>query len=341
MVNQSLAMRRALDLAFLGAGKVSPNPLVGCVIVKDGQIIGEGYHKGYGQAHAEIDAFNSVSNKDNLQNAHLFVNLEPCCHYGKTPPCVEAILKFGISKVFIANRDPNPLVSGKGIEQLRATGVEVFENLLADEGTRLNRTFFHAMRHQTPYVILKWAETRDGFLARSNYDSKWISNTLARVWVHKWRGEMDAILVGTNTVLHDNPRLTTRTYAGKNPLRICIDRHLKLPPNHHLFDCSTPTICYNLESKEKHNNLEFKTLPTTNFLSALLRDLYKRGVQSLMVEGGAKILQQFILLNLWHEARIFEGAKIFGAGIAAPTLKGQKIYTQTFRDNKLTVWKAF
>lgn len=334
-------MRRALDLALLGSGKVSPNPLVGCVITKKGKIIGEGYHKGYGQAHAEIEAFNSVSDKSDLQNAELFVNLEPCCHYGKTPPCVAAILKYGISKVYIANRDPNPLVSSKGIEQLQVAGIEVVEGLLEEEGQHLNRTFFYAMRHQSPYVILKWAETEDGFLARSNYDSKWISNSLARLWVHKWRGEIDAILVGTNTVLHDNPRLTTRTYAGRNPLRVLIDRKLKLPTTHHIFDRSTPTICYNLEHNKKYKNLEFKTLPDPNFLAALLEDLCKRGVQSLMVEGGVKLLEQFILLKLWHEARIFEGAQVFGEGLPAPTLKGRKIYIQTIRDNKLTVLEAF
>ena len=331
-------MQRALDLALLGQPYVSPNPLVGCVIVKHGNIIAEGYHRAYGKPHAEIEAINHVRDKADLKGAELFVNLEPCFHHGKTPPCVETILKYSIKTVYIANIDPNPLVFGKSILKLRKAGVNVIENVLAKESKQLNRAFFYVMQYKRPYIILKWAKTKDGFLAHSNYDSKWISNDLSRLWVHKWRSQIDAILVGTRTVLYDNPQLTTRDFKGPDPLRLIIDKNLKLPTSYHVFDQTSPTICYNLKHDKTYKNLEFKKLPGPNFLMHLLQDLSKRRIQTLMVEGGANLLQQFITLKLWQEARVFQSPKTLGEGIPAPYLQGLKTGVYKLKEDQLTIF---
>ena len=250
-------MRRALELAENGRGQVSPNPLVGCVIEHHGKIIGEGWHQKYGEAHAEVNAVNSVKDKSLLKEACVYVSLEPCAHFGKTPPCADLLVENQVKKVVICNTDPNPLVAGKGIVKLREAGIEVETGILEKEGLELNKRFFHYLEKKRPYIILKWAETADGFIARKNFDSKWISNTLSRKLVHKWRTEEDAILVGTNTALYDNPQLNARDWTGNNPVRIVIDRHLKLPADLHLFDEQIPTICYNLIKNRNSGNVTF------------------------------------------------------------------------------------
>jgi diaminohydroxyphosphoribosylaminopyrimidine deaminase/5-amino-6-(5-phosphoribosylamino)uracil reductase len=332
-------MRRVLDLAVLGRGFVSPNPLVGCVIVHNNIIIGEGYHQKYGEAHAEVNAIQSVVDKNLLPESTLYVNLEPCSHYGKTPPCADLLIKHKIKKVVIANIDVNPLVAGKGVQKLRNAGIEVSVGLLAEEGKNLNKRFFTFITKQRPYVILKWAETADGFLARENFDSKWISNNYSRMLVHKWRTEEDAIMVGTETALHDNPQLNVRDWTGKNPLRIVLDRHLRLPKNLYLFDKQQDTICYNTQKAEAELYLEFAKVKPDGFLHNVLQDLYFRKIQSVIVEGGAKLLQSLLSNGTWDEIRLFQTSKTFGKGIAAPKTQGNLFYRENIEDDLLWVYR--
>lgn len=318
-----LFMQRAFELALLGRGYVSPNPLVGCVVVHDNTIIGEGWHKKYGEAHAEVNAINAVRDKEKLAASTVYVNLEPCSHTGKTPPCADLLIRQGIKKVVIANVDPNPLVAGGGIKKLRDAGIDVISGILEKQGHELNKRFFTFMVKQRPYIILKWAETADGFVARENFDSKWISNDFSRQLVHQWRTEEDAILVGARTALHDNPQLNVRDWTGRNPVRVVIDRFLKLPENLHLFDHQQKTIYYNVLKHEEHPNLSLIRVDEENFVQNVVHDLYKKKIQSVIVEGGATTLRMFIETNCWDEARIFTSAKTFGKGIRAPSIHGR------------------
>ncbi len=313
-------MSRAFELARRGAGYVSPNPLVGCVIAKNDKVIGEGWHQKYGEAHAEVNAVKSVQDPSQIKGSTVYVTLEPCAHHGKTPPCADLLVKQEVAKVVIANQDPFPLVNGGGIEILKKAGIVVEVGLLEKEGQEVNKRFFTFIGKKRPYIIMKWAQTSDGFIARENFDSKWISNDQSRKLVHKWRAEEDSILVGTSTARYDNPSLNVRDWQGKNPLRLVIDKNLKLDSSLNLFDQSTPTICYNLHKEEKTNNLEFVKVSKENLLSDLLNDLFERKVQSLFVEGGGKLLQSFIDQGLWDEARVFTSEQEFGSGIASPKL---------------------
>jgi diaminohydroxyphosphoribosylaminopyrimidine deaminase/5-amino-6-(5-phosphoribosylamino)uracil reductase len=317
-----LYMMRAIELAKNGRGFVSPNPLVGCVIVHQGQIVGEGWHKRYGGPHAEVNAVEDVKEKSILRESTLYVNLEPCSHTGKTPPCADLIIRLQVRKVVIANRDQNPLVAGNGIRKLREAGIEVLTDVLANEGYALNDRFFTAMEKRRPRIILKWAETSDGFIARKNNDSKWISDEYSRQLVHKWRTEEDAVLVASGTAWHDNPSLNVRNWTGRNPVRVVIDRFLKLGPNQHVFDGSQKTLCYNLVKDEVRENLTFVRLEKTNFLESLIRHLYSQNIQSVIVEGGGQLLNSFIKSGLWDEARIFVSPKEFKTGVPAPVITG-------------------
>lgn len=331
-------MQRALDLAQLGVGFVSPNPRVGCVVVYDNKIIGEGWHKQYGGPHAEVNAINAVEDKELLRESTVYVNLEPCSHHGKTPPCVDLLLQHHVKRVVIANVDTNPLVSGEGIKKLRDAGIDVTTGVLSKEGRELNKRFFHFVEHKQPYIILKWAQTADGFVAQENYDSKWISNALSRQVVHKWRSEEDAILVGTKTVFYDDPELTVRDWSGRNPVRIVIDRFLKLSEKKKLFDRSVRTIVYNVLKHEEHENLQLIRLSEENFLEELVNDLYKQKIQSVIVEGGSFTLQSFIDSGLWHEARIFTATRTFGKGIKSPTLRGNLVCTDYVLNDRITYY---
>ena len=332
-------MLRAIELARLGTGSVSPNPLVGCVIVHDGKIIGEGWHKKYGEAHAEVNAVESVSNKALLKEATLYVNLEPCSHQGKTPPCAEMITRHQIRKVVIANVDTNPKVSGSGIKKLRDAGVEVISGVLQREGRDLNRRFFTFVEKQRSYIILKWAETDDGFIAHENYESKWISNDNSRQLVHRWRTEEDAVLVGTRTALHDNPQLNVREWTGRNPTRVFIDRFLRLDEKLNLFDRSQPTLCYNLLKHEEHHNLKLIRLDEGTFWEDMIHDLYMRNIQSVIVEGGGLTLQTFIDGGWWDEARIFRSHHTFGKGIKGPLIRGKLISEDKIKDDQLSIYE--
>lgn len=333
-----LFMHRALELAALGRGAVSPNPLVGCVVVHNGNVIGEGFHQQYGGPHAEVNAIESVTEKAMLKESTVYVNLEPCSHVGKTPPCADMLIGHQVRKVVVSNLDSNPLVAGEGIKKLRAAGIEVVTGVLEKQGREFNKRFFTYIEKQRPYIILKWAVTADGFIARENFDSKWISNEHARQLVHKWRTEEDAILVGSKTAAHDNPQLNVRDWTGRNPIRIVIDRFLKLSEHLHLFDRSQKTICYNILKHEEHPNLILSRLDEEDFLNALVRDLHKRKIQSIIIEGGAHTLSRFIELNLWDEARTFSSEKTFKKGIEAPTLHGTLISQESIGNDTLKTY---
>lgn len=332
-------MLRALELAQMGLGQVSPNPLVGCVIACEGKIVGEGYHKAFGAPHAEVNAIASVADQSILNRCMMYVTLEPCTHFGKTPPCADLVIRHRLKKVWISMIDPNPMVSGKGIERIRKAGIAVETGLLETAGRQVNRRFFTTYESHRPYVILKWAETRDGFMARENYDSKWISNAYSRQLVHKWRSEEDAILVGTNTARYDNPSLTVRDWSGRHPIRVVIDRDGTLDRNLNLFDGAVKSL-YITERKisgsfpQKVECLDLPELTITHILS----ELHRRGIQSLMVEGGPKLLASFINQDLWDEARVFVGEPTFGTGLPAPQLKyAAKTETKILED-RLTIY---
>jgi diaminohydroxyphosphoribosylaminopyrimidine deaminase / 5-amino-6-(5-phosphoribosylamino)uracil reductase len=316
-------MKRALELATLGLGSVSPNPMVGCVIVHDNKIIGEGWHRKFGGPHAEVNAVSQVSHTQLLKESTVYVSLEPCAHFGKTPPCADMLIANDVRKVVISNIDPNPVVRGKGIARLRAAGVEVVEGVLEKEGREMNKRFFASMEKKRPYIILKWAQTADGFIAMENFDSRWISNRYSRILVHKWRGEEDAVLVGTRTALHDDPQLNVRDWIGRNPLRVVIDRSLKLSPHLKVFDGSSKTICYNFLTNKSLTNTEFVQIGEKDFLHGLLHDLHQRNIQSLMIEGGSETFQAFLTNDLWDEARVFYADTFFEKGIRAPQLTGK------------------
>src|SRR5690606_27868501 len=282
------------------------------------RIIGEGYHEKYGEAHAEPNAIRSVANHALLEEASLYVSLEPCAHFGKTAPCAALLVEKKLKRVVVAVQDPNPLVGGKGIKMLQEAGTEVVLGTLERKARSLNQRFFTRILKKRPYVILKWAQTTDGFVARSDYSSKWISNSHSRQIVHRWRGEEDAIMVGTKTAYFDDPKLNVRHWIGKNPVRIVIDRQLTMDKNLSLVDQSQPTICYNLIKSEEKENISWVRLEKDFNIGEILDDLYKRQVQSLVVEGGSFLLQLFISEGLWDEARVFIGNTRFGKGIPAP-----------------------
>lgn len=322
-------MQRALDLAILGAGHVSPNPLVGCVIVHQQQIIGEGWHQKYGEGHAEVNAVRSVEHKELLSESTVYVTLEPCAHFGKTPPCADLLAKHQVKRVVICNPDPHPLVGGKGIEKLENAGIEVVTGILAKQGDEMNKRFFTGVLKKRPYIIFKWAETADGFIARKNYESKWISNEMSRALVHKWRTEEDGILVGSNTARHDNPQLNARHWKGRNPTRIVVDRHLKLPSALDLYNQNQPTLVYNVLRQSKAPNLEFVKLEDDNFLEEMMLDLYEKKIRSVIVEGGSTLINLLADQHLWDEARVFKSTKaVFNEGIEAPRIQGQLVKTE-------------
>ena len=313
-------MRRCFDLALLGRGNVSPNPKVGAVIVYNDQIIGEGYHKKYGQSHAEVNAIASVEDKNLLKESTIYVNLEPCCHWGKTPPCANLIIESKIKRCVISNKDINPKVYGGGIKLLQDNGVEVISGVLEEEGLFLNRRFFTNQKENRPYVILKYAQTLDGFIAPEE-KGDWISNEAMKVWVHKQRTEEDAIMVGYNTVLLDNPQLNVRHYSGRNPKRVVYDKYLTLSKEKNVFDNSQETCILNyVKEGREENNVFLKLNENKPFVEQALERLYEQKICSIVVEGGEKTLNKFLEANLWDEANVIVGEKNFGKGVKAPII---------------------
>lgn len=329
MQEQTLYMKRCLDLASLGAGKVSPNPMVGSVIVHDNRIIGEGWHQQYGQSHAEANAIDQVFEKygdragELLRDSTIYVSLEPCAHQGKTPPCANLIISHQIPKVVVACRDPFEAVNGKGIERLREAGIVVVEGVLEKEALHFNRRFFTRVKKQRPYIILKWAETADGYFAPDRPGQKWISGKQAQLLVHKWRSEEDAILVGKNTALIDNPQLNTRLWPGKSPKRIVLDRNLELPEHLNVFDQGEETIILNEKTSDIKGNLKFIALESFDFYLAesIAYQLYLFDIQSVIIEGGRQTLDLFIQAGLWDEARIFRSDIEWKVGLRAPEFR--------------------
>lgn len=343
MNKNELYIQRCLQLAQKGLGLVSPNPMVGALLVANNQIIGEGWHKQYGRPHAEVNALKAVPehNRHLISNSTLYVTLEPCNHQGKTPPCVDLILENKITKVVIASVDSNSEVKGKGIERLRENGVEVITGLLNEQSRHLNRRFFTFHEKKRPYIILKWAQTKDYFFAKKDKKQHWITNQLSKKLVHKWRSEEDAILVGTNTVKIDNPQLTNRFFEEKKqPVRVVLDRNLSIPKTHHIFDQSTATILVNEEQNSTKNNLQYcQFLFDNNLFFRVLQTLHKQNVQSIIIEGGSMTLQYFINQNLWDEARILTGNKDFKTGISAPKIHGETIEKFMLKDDQIQIIK--
>lgn len=320
-MNEELFMQRALELAQLAQGDVSPNPMVGCVIVHNGKIIGEGWHQHYGEPHAEVNAVANVLDKAQLPESTVYVTLEPCSHFGKTPPCADLLIKHQVKKVVVCNKDPFPLVAGQGIEKLRQAGIEVSVGLLEQKGAELNKRFFTAVEQKRPYIILKWAETADGYIAGDNYQAVKISNQLSHKFSHKWRSEEDAIMVGTNTAIYDNPQLNVRMWTGRNPIRVIIDKQLRIPMMHHLLDNKQKTIIYNDKIEKIEKLTTYVKVPDgADYTTFIITDLLRHSIQSVLVEGGAVLLQSLLGKGLYDEVRVFKSKKCLTAGIKAPFL---------------------
>jgi diaminohydroxyphosphoribosylaminopyrimidine deaminase/5-amino-6-(5-phosphoribosylamino)uracil reductase len=322
-------MRRCLDLARLGEGHTAPNPMVGAVLVHDGRIIGEGYHKQYGQSHAEVNCIHSVKKEDEskIGKAVLYVSLEPCTHTGKTPPCTDLIIRKKIPKVVIACKDPFREVNGRGIEKLKAAGVEVHLGVLEDESIGLNKRFFVFHIQKRPYIVLKWAQSANGKIASADSRRVFISNEFTNRLVHKWRAQEASILVGTNTALLDDPSLTLRFWNGRQPLRLILDRTLRLPLSLKVFDRLTKTIVFNNIKQLEEANLEYRQVSSeSSLVGQVIRDLYLLNIQSVLVEGGSKLLQSFIDEEVWDEARVITNEELFiENGISSPVLSQAQI----------------
>lgn len=342
--SKELYMQRCLTLAKMGSGHVSPNPMVGCVIVHKDKIIGEGFHIQYGGPHAEVNAIESVKDKSLLRDATLYVNLEPCNHFGKTPPCSDLIVSNKIPEVVIGTIDPFSKVAGKGIKKMEEVGIHVEVGILHEECNELNKRFFTFHNKKRPYIILKWAETVDGFIDRdrSKVISKpnWITSDVCKIAVHKQRAEEDAVMVGTNTAERDNPTLNVRYWTGENPLRLVLDGKHRLPSELHLFDYVHPTIVFTKAAKKNVKNLEFHEVDFDDYLHEdILDDLYEKNVLSVIIEGGTRLLKGFISKGLWDEAWRFIGNNSFTTGIDAPRLTGELIGREKMSDSLLLVFK--
>jgi diaminohydroxyphosphoribosylaminopyrimidine deaminase/5-amino-6-(5-phosphoribosylamino)uracil reductase len=329
----------------LGAGKTSPNPMVGAVIVRDDEIIGEGYTSPYGGPHAEVNAVRSVIDKYGEERARelfeqstIYVSLEPCAHFGKTPPCADMIVDMGFKKAVIACLDPFAKVNGMGLQKLRDAGIETEVGVLEEDAKWLNRRFFTKLKEFRPYVILKWAETSDGYFAPLE-GQRWISNNASKQLVHKWRSEEDAILVGKRTAQLDNPSLTVREWEGRNPKRILIDKNLELPENLAIFDDDAETIIFNAKKTDWKGNRKYIELENFDLYlpQQILYQLYLMDIQSIIVEGGKKTLDLFIAAGLWDEARIFIGADSWGEGIKAPEIEGELVEGTMVGDDRLMI----
>jgi diaminohydroxyphosphoribosylaminopyrimidine deaminase / 5-amino-6-(5-phosphoribosylamino)uracil reductase len=324
-------IKRCLQIAKNGLGTTRPNPMVGAVIVHNDLIIAEGYTSAYGGNHAEVNAINAVKDKSLLTKCTLFVTLEPCSHFGKTPPCSDLIVKHKIPNVVIGCIDDNPEVAGKGIAKLKASGCNVTVGILEAECKAHHKRFFTFHNKKRPYIILKWAETADGFMAPIKKDEKkpvWITNKYSRQLVHKWRAEEQAILVGTNTVTEDNPSLTVRDWSGENPIRVVLDRTSKLNSDYSIFNDEAKTI------RVTNKDIDFEKPIAIQIADVL----FKQNINSIIIEGGSQTLQTFIDENLWDEARVFTGNTSFKTGIKAPELIGNLISESQIKNDLLKIY---
>lgn len=331
-------MNRALQLATLGNYFTAPNPMVGAVIVHEGKIVGEGYHRVCGKAHAEVNAIHSVSNPSVLSESTMYVTLEPCSHFGKTPPCADLIVQHNLKRVVICNLDPFEKVAGNGIKKLKEAGIEVESRCLEKQGRYLNRRFFCFHEKKRPYIILKWAESKDGFIGKKE-EQIWLTGNISKQLVHQWRAEEMAILVGKNTALLDNPKLTVRETAGKNPTRFLVDKNLEVPKDSKVYNGESNTIVLNSIETKQEQNIDYITI---NFKSSLPEQVSKicfdRNINSIIIEGGANTLQQFIDSNFWDEARVFSTKKKLDSGINSPKLNGKLESSDQLIDDVLNIY---
>ena len=328
-------MQVCIDLALKGFPLAFPNPMVGCVIVHNDSIIGQGYHQQFGSHHAEVNAIASVENKELLEQSTLYVSLEPCTHFGKTPPCVDLIVNSKIPRVVIGSLDTFSEVNGKGIQRLKETGIQVLTKVLEKECRAINKRFFTFHEKKRPYVILKWAQTSDGYIAPLNQkEPLWISSPESKILVHQWRSQEQAIMVGRKTVELDNPLLTTREVKGKNPIRIVLDRKLSLNKDLLIFNDDAPTLVVNDKlSSDNHLKIDFN-----NLAPSLLKELHRRNIQSIIIEGGAQTLITFIEAKVWDEARVFTSKKTLGKGIQSPLIQSVINRSEIVGDDKLTYY---
>lgn len=336
-------MQRCFELARHGQGVVAPNPLVGSVVVANGEIIGEGWHRGFGLAHAEVNAIASVANKERLSEATLYVNLEPCAHYGKTPPCANLIVEMGIPHVVIANRDPFDAVNGKGIEHLTSHGVKVELGVEDAEGRELNKHFFTFNELKRPYILLKWAQTKNGILApihpKNEKHPTWISHPATRKIVHQWRVEHPAILVGWRTVENDNPELTARDVVGRSPVRVVLDPNNRLKGRYKTFNGAAPSLVFSAKKPLIEGEFDWVECQPDALLTTVARVLYERKLNAVMVEGGATTLNAFLDAGLWDEARIITGQAEFSEGIAAPRITATAISELFYAGDQIRLFK--
>lgn len=338
-MNDELYMKHCIELAGKALGDTWPNPMVGSVIVHEGRIIGEGFHERAGQPHAEINAINSVKDPTLLPKSTIYVSLEPCSHFGKTPPCANKIIETGFKKVVIGTLDPHEKVNGKGKSLIENAGIEVISGVLEKECAALNKRFFTFHQKQRPFIILKWAKSSDGFLDK-NFKPTAVSNSLAKQFVHTLRRDEHAILVGTQTALTDNPSLTTREIAGRNPVRILIDFDLKVPDDFKIFDKNAEVLIFNDKKDAVEENLKFIKISRENMLQEMLTKLYEEQIQSVIVEGGRFTLQQFIDANHWDEAIIIKNPNlILENGTRAPEFNFEATESNDFRYNIVEFYK--
>lgn len=344
MSSDEIYMNRCLQLAQLAAGNVAPNPMVGAVLVHNDTILGEGWHQQYGKPHAEVKCLQNVaeSSRHLIDKSTLYVSLEPCAHFGKTPPCTDLIIANKIPRVVIGCMDYHAVVNGKGIEKLRAAGVEVTFGVMEKKALQLNQRFFTFQQKRRPYIVLKWAQSLDGKIAKNDHKRVLITNDYTNRIVHKWRSEEAAIMIGTNTALYDNPNLTARLWPGKNPARVFLDSYLKIPSTHHLMDGIVKTIVFNSKKEAIENDLVFHKINFgSQFLQSMLRKLYSHNLQSVLVEGGAQLLQSFIDAGLWDEARVITNeSMVIGDGLSAPVLSShQLIETNNYLSDHIRTYK--
>lgn len=340
-------IKRCIELARSGFGKTYPNPMVGSVIVHNDRIIGEGWHRKAGEPHAEVNAINSVKDQSVLKKATIYVSLEPCSHYGKTPPCSDLIIAKGIKKVVIGTVDPFAEVAGKGIKKLLDAGCEVIVGVLEKECRDLNKRFFTYHLKRRPYIILKWAQSEDNFIAPLKQEERapvWITNKYSNQLVHKWRSEEQGILVGTSTAVADNPKLNTRLWEGSSPVRIVLDSTLRIPTNSFLFDGNLKTILITQKKSAPGNLQQVKDLITQeidfreNVAEQIAAALYRHQLQSVIIEGGTRTLQTFIDAGYWDEARVLTGAVNFHEGVRAPQLKGLLLSQKSISGDRLKIY---
>lgn len=336
-------LKRCIHLAKNGLGTTYPNPLVGSVVVHNDTIIGEGWHQKAGEPHAEVRAIRSVTDTSLLEASTIYVSLEPCSHYGKTPPCSDLIIASGIKNVVIGTIDPFDAVAGRGVKKLTEAGCNVIVGVLEKECLELNKRFFTFHNKKRPYIILKWAESADGYISPSQRKKTapvWISNPYSRQLVHKWRSEEQAILVGTNTVTEDNPKLDTRDWAGNSPVRVVLDKNLRTPKGFSVWDKSVKTLFITVKDVPSEQNIHTEPIDFTGNISRQLCEvLYRHQLQSVIVEGGAKTLRTFIEEGLWDEARIFRGNVQLNGGVHAPEIKGRLCLKKNIKEDTLSIIK--